>query len=232
MKHRVIILFITLGVLLPASGFSNLNDFLNWPHQHVYRTLEEFYTLYHQGLYDNTTNVMTRIRYLHWALRSPFNHPVDCLATINNPLEYEHYKNLMYTHLSFLLTKEYMNFAHRFDKEVLYWYDHHYKEVLLRGYQIAKECYINARYYWHRTKNFAKLCYQNRDMYLHGPQMAAIQDEVARIVEVNEKTEMNWDTINIHDRTAYLDYRYDHLIEARLASLQEKEEELRAGLNQ
>ena len=132
-------------------------------------------------------------------------------------------------HLSLLLTKEYINYANRFDKEVIFWYDHSYKQELMDGYQVAEEGYVNAKYYWHKTKQYARLCYQSRDMYLQGSQMAQIQDEAHKIILTDSTTPLNQENINLNHRTSYLDYRYDDILEQRLADLEKKRQDLQTG---
>ena len=129
-------------------------------------------------------------------------------------------------HICFLLTKEYTEFAQRFDKENLYWYNKEWKPKLLEGFTITREAYENARFYWHKTKIFAKFCYERSDMYLSGPEMDRMQDEAARITMSTFVTPYSENNINHNNRTNYIDYDYDKLLDDRLKELDRKVEEL------
>ena len=224
-NFKVILLGLCLTFIITPLTAS-IDDFVNYPGYRSFHYVEEFYGLYQKKMIADNNDRLERIRLLHWAVRAPFAHPVRALARCKNPAEYEKYKYLMYMHICFLLTKEYMQFGQRFDKANLYWYNKQWKSTLLKGFVIAKEAYDNARFYWHKTKIFAKYCIERADIHLEGPEMDRMQDEAYKISMSKVVTPYSENNINYNQRHKYIDFDYDRIIDKRKKEIEKKIEEL------
>ncbi|BBM88541.1 hypothetical protein COTS27_00222 [Spirochaetota bacterium] len=140
--HFPIVFIIILALLVESS------------HARKLRYKEEFYNLYYlPQLYENHDLA----RNLHWlqvALKVPFAPPIQALIPHENEAEYEKYKVLVNMHLHYLLTKNWVFLAARFDKHRPVFFNIPYKEDILKSLDIAEVLYKGALESWNQTLEY------------------------------------------------------------------------------
>ena len=140
---------------------------------------EQFYNLYHQNLYRYPEDYQENIWFLERALRSPFANPLNALAKIDNPKEWERYRYLFYMHLNLELVNQYRGLASKFDKREAYFYNYPWKSANLDSLETAESCYQAALAYWEEALTWwAKL---HTIDYLHLDELEEWEDEKYRI---------------------------------------------------
>ena len=130
-----IILFIRL--LAPAGLFG-----------YEVRYAEQFYRLYHSNFYSYPSDFNENIWYLERALRSDFANPLNALARIENPHQWERYRYLFYMHVNLELVKQYRLLAAEYDKRTAYFYNAPWRKQNLESLDYAESYYQAALYYW------------------------------------------------------------------------------------
>lgn len=115
---------------------------------------EEFY-LYSLNLYYTNPNLERNIRFMQWALQSPFDNQVRSLALIETEQDFRRYKALFRMHVNLLIIDSYLQLATRFDKEHVYFFNLWYAEELKESFTIAKYYYQVAVNYWEEAKKHA-----------------------------------------------------------------------------
>ncbi len=148
---------------------------------HAYKIeyAEQFYELYHQNLYQYPEDYQENIWYLERALRSSFANPLNALARIENPREWERYRTLFYMHLNLELVKQYRGLAAEYDKREAYFYNYPWKFANLDSLDTAESCYKTALLYWEEALSWwAKL---HTMPYVHLDEIEEWEDERLRI---------------------------------------------------
>ncbi len=145
LKRRFVIFFILLGILIltKPSGIEARKLYY----------AEEFY-LYVMNLYYDNPNLLRNIRFMQWALKAPFDNPVRSLAKITSECEFKRYKLLFKFHVTLLIVDSYMQLAHRFDKEHLYFFNYRYAEDLKESFELSKFFYNRALIYWKEAQKY------------------------------------------------------------------------------
>ncbi|HDQ14120.1 MAG TPA: hypothetical protein ENN41_04815 [Sediminispirochaeta sp.] len=109
---------------------------------------EQYYELYHQNLYQYHEDFEENIWYLERALAHPFANPLNALAEIEDPRQWERYRHLFYLHVNLELVKQYRRWASKYDKRRAYFFNAPWKDQNLESLQIARHYYESALYYW------------------------------------------------------------------------------------
>ncbi len=109
---------------------------------------EQYYKLYHRHFYQAPGDCNENIFYLEQALKSPFVNPLNALATIDNPDEWERYRYLFYMHVNLKIVEQYRLLASKYDKFTAYFYNYPWKEQNLDSMRYAESYYQAALYYW------------------------------------------------------------------------------------
>jgi hypothetical protein len=222
-SKAILISFVILLLILPFYTVNSEEDEFSFsPMRKKYSYVEEYYLLYKESLQETSDSMLVRLRYLHLAAQSNFDHPIRAFTHVQNEQEYETYQYLMYFHIAFLITKTYAEFGAHFDMDNLYWYNTHYYPEIEEGFIVARTSYEMALYYWQKTKELAVGCWNRRQYNLPGTLMDNIENDVYMVMMVKEYAELNWENLNDNNREVYLDYDYDHMLQTRLTELNEK----------
>lgn len=119
-------------------------------------TLEEFYRMYYLPSMATEDDYFRNQFWLQIALKSPFAIPMHALVVPKSEAQYRKYKHLMRMHLNYLLTKNAIYLAARFDKHRLVFHDKPVKEEILRSLGYARYHYEVAGLYWQEAlKHYA-----------------------------------------------------------------------------
>ena len=113
--------------------------------------LEEFYSLYYLSHHYQNNDINRNLFWLQRALRSPFAPPLQALVVPKTEKQYQHYKAIVKMHLHYLMTKNYIYLASRFEKHKPVFFNKPYAEQNLKSLKIARGLYKNADYYWQQT---------------------------------------------------------------------------------
>ena len=132
------LLFVFTLFLLPASLLSG----------YEVRYAEQFYKLYHSNLYSYPSDFNENIWYLEKALSSDFANPLNALARIDNPAEWERYRYLFYMNVNLELVRQYRLIAAEYDKRTAYFYNSPWKGQNLESLEYAESYYRAALFYW------------------------------------------------------------------------------------
>ncbi len=109
---------------------------------------EQYYRMAHRHLYMNPERAAENIYYLEKALRADFANPLNALARIRNPQEWERYRYLFRMHVALRIIENYLLMANSFDKQVAYFYNFPWKRENLRSLERAETWYRSALHYW------------------------------------------------------------------------------------
>jgi len=139
----LIIIIVLLNIISPSENL--------WARRLYYA--EEFY-LYVMNLYYDNPNLLRNIRFMQWAIKAPFDNPVRSLAKITNECEYKRYKLLFKFHVTLLIVDSYLQLAHRFDKEHLYFFNYSYSKDIKDSLELSKFFYNRALIYWNEAKKY------------------------------------------------------------------------------
>lgn len=117
---------------------------------------EEFY-LYVMNLYQENASLERNIRFLQWALDSPFANQVNSLATIRTVEDFRRYKALFRMHANLLIIDSYLQLARRFEKRHVYFFHAFwFGEELRESFTIARYYYQICFNYWDRALEHAE----------------------------------------------------------------------------
>lgn len=117
---------------------------------------EQFYRLYHKHFYEDPTRAMENIFWLERSLRADFANPLNAMAKINTPKEWERYRYLFYTHVSLILIDQYLILGKNYDKFQAYFYNSPWKTENLKSLDKAERVYEFAKVYWEEAKQWSK----------------------------------------------------------------------------
>ncbi len=135
-----------------------INDF-KWdllPSSTKFRYVEDFYSLYYIPQKMENDDLNRNIFWLKWALAAPFAPPIFALTPPENEKTYEKYKKLMRMHLHYLITKNLVFLAARFDKHKPVFYNKPYREDILKSLKIAEYLYREADKEWKKVMLYYK----------------------------------------------------------------------------
>ena len=109
---------------------------------------EQYYKLYHQNFYQYPSDFNENIWYLERALASDFANPLNALALVETPEEWERYRYLFAMHVNLELVKQYRYLAAEYDKRAAYFYNAPWKNQNLDSLRYAESYYQAALHYW------------------------------------------------------------------------------------
>ncbi len=147
-----IILLVFFNLIFLLTSFE-INGF-KWdalPSSTKFRYVEDFYSLYYLPNKMENQDLNRNIFWLRWALAAPFAPPLFALKPPKNEQAYEKYKKLMRMHLHYLVTKNFVFLAARFDKHRPVFYNLPYKEDILKSLNIAEYLYQEAQKEWQKV---------------------------------------------------------------------------------
>lgn len=137
---------------VPFSDY-NPRSRLHW--QVVPHYVEDFYLLYGMKLYYDENSLRENIRNLSMALSTKFRHPSQALVKVETPDEYEKYKNLILMHINYLLMRDTMKIAARYDKRKVLFFNMDFAKEIDASLDIADSLYAEALPYWKEVRQFA-----------------------------------------------------------------------------
>lgn len=164
-------------------------------HAYKIKYVEGFYRLYVESFYDYSHDVNRNIFYLKAALGVPFSNPLYAIAEIENELEWEKYRYLMYMHINLKLTDSFLKLANSLDKQNAYFYNAPWKESNIKSLNEAELYYREAKKYWIDALEWSKKASHEKFMFLHLEDIQHFEDESHDI----QTGELNYnDIINRH----------------------------------
>ena len=113
--------------------------------------LEEFYSLYYLPHHYQNNDIKRNLVWLEVALKSPFAPPLQALFIPKSEEQYEYYQIILTMHLNYLMAKNYIYLANRFQKHEPVFFNRPYTEENTNSIQISRRLYENALYYWDKT---------------------------------------------------------------------------------
>jgi hypothetical protein len=151
---------ISLFVLLLAISFPTVLS--------AYRVTykEQYYRLYHIQFYQYPERITENIFWLQQALRADFANPLNALAVIETPREWEQYRYLFTMHVNLKLTELYLRWASKYFKQDAYFYNYPFQRQNLESLQIAEELLNRALPYWNEAKLWSTVAAETRGVHL------------------------------------------------------------------
>ncbi len=110
--------------------------------------LEEFYRLYYLPLKFDNQDLARNIHWLQFATNRPFAPPIHALLVHDDETTYKKYQILLKMHLHYLLTKNFVYLAARFDKHKPVFFNKPYAKDILASLKIAEYLYREAIREW------------------------------------------------------------------------------------
>ncbi len=141
---------------------------------------EQYYKLYHEQLHHYPEDTTESMYYLEQAVKADFANPLYALARINNPTDWERYRNLFMMHVNLKLVSLTLTLGAKFDKMVAYFYNAPWKAQNLDSLKTAENVYNSAYGYWNEAKSWSDKAWSLRGVHLE--QIQDWEDENARIV--------------------------------------------------
>lgn len=142
---------------------------------------EQFYKLYHQSLYRYPEDSAENIWYLSMALRSPFASPLNALATIENEIAWEKYRQLFTMHVYLEIVDEYLALAKKYDKFNAYFYNYPWKSANLDSLRVAEKYYKLALDTWFLAEKHGFSVRDTKYRWIHIEEIQHWEDEAHRI---------------------------------------------------
>ena len=118
------------------------------------RYKEEFYRLYYLPQYSSQTDYNRNIYWLQMAMKIQFAPPIQALTICKTKKQYEKYRLLLKMHLNYLMAKNHVYIAARYDKHEPVWFNQPYKEDILKSLDIAEYHYQCAENYWNEMLKY------------------------------------------------------------------------------
>ncbi len=162
--------------------------------------VEEFYRLYYLPSYYSEDDLQRNVFWLQVALKAPFSPPIQALWVAQTKKQYEKYCVLMKMHIHYLMVKNLVYTAARFDKHELAFHDKPFKKEILESLAVARYYYQFGLVYWEQVLVFQK-----------------------EASEMGLKTRVNLDFLNdlaFRVRTRELDYK--RIITRKILELEKK----------
>ena len=146
-------------------------------YQLIYK--EQLYRLHHEQLYMDPLDIAENIHWLEEALRADFANPLNALATIHNPQEWETYRNLFTMHLNLKLVEIYLQWGSKYNKFEAYFFNAPFKRQNLESLDIAEKLFKYALVYWSQAKDWSIKAGANK--WINLPEIQFWHDEQSRI---------------------------------------------------
>ncbi len=117
---------------------------------------EQYYRIYARTFYQYPERISESMYYLERCLKSDFANPLNALARIDNPGEWERYRFLFNMHVNLLLTELSLRMGSKYDKFDAYFYNAPWKDVNLKSLVISEQWYEYARIYWQEAQKWSE----------------------------------------------------------------------------
>ena len=163
-------------------------------------TFEEFYHLYYLTSYYDNHHLKRNIFWLQKTLKKPFAPPIQALVISTNIDQYRRYQRLIKMQVYYLLTKNYVLLAARFDKHYPVFFNKKYSKENLRSLNIAKNYYQTATTYWKECLKY----HREADKIKKKTKLTFIEDLFYRI--------------------KYENFNYNTIIRRKIAKVEEKKD--------
>ena len=118
---------------------------------------EEFYRLYYLPHYATQHDYHRNIFWLEIAMYAAFAPPIQALTICKTEKQYQKYQLLLKMHLNYLMAKNHVFIAVRYDKHEPLWFNRTYKEDILKSLDIAEYHYKCAGSYWEKMLDYKRL---------------------------------------------------------------------------
>lgn len=162
---------------------------------------EQYYRLYHVQFYQYPERITENIYWLQQALRADFANPLNALAVIETPREWERYRYLFTMHVNLKLTELHLRWASKYFKQEAYFFNYPFQRQNLESLQTAEELLKRALPFWNEAKLWSTVAWQIQDVHLE--EIQHWHDENHRI----ENGELDYEAI--------INRHLDHLEEVR-----------------
>jgi len=166
-----------------------LGTYLVPAHSYTIEYREQLYKLNHRHLYMYPLDIAENIHWLETALRADFANPLNALATIKNPVEWEKYRNLFTMHINLKLVELYLLWGTKYNKFEAYFFNAPFKRQNLESLEKAESLFRYALVYWQEAKNYAKKAAVQR--WINLQEIQYWEDEMQRI----ESAELDYEKI-------------------------------------
>ena len=167
-RRAVLIGFIALLVvpLLPVSAY-----------RLTYR--EQLYELYHRHFDTYPERIAENVYWLEQALRSDFANPLNALAEVSTPREWEWYRNLFTMHINLKLVDLYLQWGAEYMKFTAFFYNAPWQRQNLDSLERAERYFQYATVYWDAAQRWSQAAAPIR--FVHLEEIQAWEDEHHRI---------------------------------------------------
>jgi hypothetical protein len=118
--------------------------------------LEDFYEIYCMKQHYNENSLRKNIERLKMALSSKFRHPSEAFVKTESEDEYLKYRNLMFMHINYLIMRNYLTIAARYDKRKILFYNLDFAKEIRESLDTAEKFYKEALPYWSEVKKYAE----------------------------------------------------------------------------
>jgi len=140
---------------------------------------EQLYKMYHRQLYMYPLDIAENIHWLEQALRADFANPLNALAVIHTPEEWERYRNLFVMHLDLKLVELYLLWGSKYNKQEAYFFNAPFKKENLASLDKAEKLFKYSLTYWAQAKEYAAQAASRK--WLNLKEVQEWEDEMARI---------------------------------------------------
>lgn len=118
--------------------------------------LEEFYNLYYLPNKFENQDLTRNIYWLQFATNRPFAPPIFALIPHQEEIAYQKYQLLLKMNIHYLIIKNTVFLAARFDKHKPVFFNRPYKEDILKSLKIAEYLYSKALKEWENVLFYHK----------------------------------------------------------------------------
>lgn len=137
-------------------GYTKFSDFIaKLKVQKRYRYVEDYLELYRFGQYYHVKGMLKNIANLNYATKLKFRTPYKALCTIEDKKAYHKYRLIVFMHIHYLLTRNYLRIGAFYDKDRVRFHDVAFGEHLQKSLKIAKMWYKASQENWHKTIRYA-----------------------------------------------------------------------------
>lgn len=133
------------------------------------RTVEDFYRLYYLPSYRQNNDMLRNIYYLQIALSRPFAHPIQALVVTDTEKQYEKYQLLLHLHIYYLLARDHLYLAARYDKHEPVFFNKEFSEEILASLEYAQSYYELSEKYWKKVLEYIEHLEAYKGTYVELP---------------------------------------------------------------
>lgn len=147
--------------------------------------LEGFYSLYVENFYQYPKDVNRNIYYLKSSLQADFRNPLYAIAKIENKIQWEKYRYLMYMHINLKLVDSFLQLAKGLDKREAYFYNAPWKEYNIKSLNEAELYYMEAKIHWVDALEWSSKAADDEFMFLYIEDIITFEDE-SQMIQTGE----------------------------------------------